>query len=374
MWHNVVMPNQSTHHHDSQVAELEHERLTSLINSMADGVLATDQKGAIVIANGAAHNILDVNISLIGKPIHDVMTLVDKNNKKIDLKKHVLSTTTQSTSRDWILKYSDDDQINLYISIAPVRVGFGKKGERGYVLLLRDITKEKSLEEERDEFISVISHELRTPVAITEGNIGNIEFLLKKSGVQDSSIFKALSQSHSQITFLSGLINDLATLARAERGQLNIEYDQINVNKLLQDLSANHNREAEAKSLVLKLQLDPKLELLNSSPLYVNEILQNFLTNAIKYTEEGSITISAESKDNGVIFSVSDTGIGISKSDQEKVFNKFFRSEDYRTRVNSGTGLGLYVTKKLAKLIGAQINFNSKLNEGSTFSLYVPNC
>ena len=115
------------------------------------------------------------------------------------------------------------------------------------------------------------------------------------------------------------------------------------------------------------------LEMLSSSKLYVKEILQNFITNAIKYTEKGSVTIGAHKKKNGVLFEVTDTGIGISKSDQERAFDKFFRSEDFRTRANSGTGLGLYVTMKLTRLIHAELDLHSELNVGSTFSIFVPN-
>jgi signal transduction histidine kinase len=107
--------------------------------------------------------------------------------------------------------------------------------------------------------------------------------------------------------------------------------------------------------------------------LYVREILQNFITNAIKYSEKGSITVGARPQKDGVVFTVSDTGIGISKADQERVFDKFFRSEDFRTRSNSGTGLGLYVTMKLTRLIHADISLESELNHGSTFSIFIPN-
>jgi len=110
-----------------------------------------------------------------------------------------------------------------------------------------------------------------------------------------------------------------------------------------------------------------------SSKLYVREVLQNFITNAIKYTETGSVAITAAPAKNGVVFSVTDTGIGISKGDQEKVFDKFFRSEDYRTRQTNGTGLGLYVTMKLARILHAEIDLRSKLNKGSTFSIFIPN-
>ncbi|MEO8785370.1 MAG: ATP-binding protein, partial [Candidatus Saccharimonadales bacterium] len=131
--------------------------------------------------------------------------------------------------------------------------------------------------------------------------------------------------------------------------------------------------QAAQKSLELKIDLDSRLELLQSSRLYVREILQNFITNAIKYTEKGSVTIGARAAQGGVEFFVSDTGIGISKADKERIFDKFFRSEDFRTRQNSGTGLGLYVTLKLARLIHADMSVDSQLNTGSVFKIMIPN-
>ncbi len=356
-----------------QNAELERERLTSLINSMADGVIATDERAKIVLYNGAALNILDVNGSMTNRPIKDVLHLVDKNNQPIDAHHLVLQSKTSTASRDMKLTYPDGSSINLYTSIAPVKLGYGQAGMRGYVILLRDITREKSLEEERDEFISVVSHELRTPIAIAEGNLGNAEFIYEKSGINNPAIASALKQAHDQINFLSGMINDLATLSRAERGKLNVETENINAHELLNDLYSNYSPQAEQKGLELILDKHPSLEMLKSSKLYVREILQNFITNAIKYTEKGNVTIGAHPKADGIEFYVEDTGIGISKSDQEKVFDKFFRSEDYRTRANNGTGLGLYVTMKLARLIHAEVDIESELNKGSTFRIFIPN-
>lgn len=354
-------------------AELERERLTSLINSMADGVIATDENTKIILYNGEALNLLDLNSSMVGQKLADALKIIDRNNQPIDVQRMVLSTKTQFTNRDWRLSYPDGGTINLYISIAPVKLGYGHEGMRGYVILLRDITREKSLEEERDEFISVVSHELRTPIAIAEGNISNSQYIFDKSGLNNDQIKDALKQAHDQINFLSGMINDLATLSRAERGKLTVEVEAINAHELIKDLVNNYKPQAEAKKLEIITAIDPALEVLKSSKLYVREILQNFITNAIKYTEQGSVTLFAKARPDGVEFAVSDTGIGISKSDQEKVFDKFFRSEDYRTRQNNGTGLGLYVTMKLARLIHANISMHSELNKGSTFTIFVPN-
>lgn len=364
-----------TEHHadDPASAALERERLLSLINSMADGVIATDERGQIVLYNGAALNILDVNTSLENKKLNDVSEIIDMNNQTVDITKFVTAVKTQITNRDMKIKYPDGSISNLYISVAPVRLGFGKKGNKGFVVLLRDITREKSLEEERDEFISVVSHELRTPIAIAEGNIGNAEFIAEKAGNNNGPIKQALKVAHEQVIFLSGMINDLATLSRAERGALKVEVEAINTHDLIEDLAKTYGPDAEKKGLKLKTDLDPHLELLSSSKLYVREVLQNFITNSIKYTETGSVTIGAKPQEGGVMFEVTDTGIGISKGDQERVFDKFFRSEDYRTRANNGTGLGLYVTMKLARMIHADINLESELNKGSTFSIFIPN-
>jgi PAS domain S-box-containing protein len=337
-------------------AKLEHERLTSLINNMADGVIAVDEHVRVKVYNGAALNILDSNSTIMDKSLGRFMDVIDKNNQQIDIVELIRAAKTSTFYTDMRLKYTDGSTINLYLNIAPVHLGYGREGERGFVLILRDITREKSLEEERDEFISVVSHELRTPIAIAEGNISNAQFTVDKNGDIDQ-VKQALKEAHNQVLFLADMINDLSTLSRAERGKLVMDIIPINVYELVTELDHNYGPQAEAKGLKLVTEIDP----------------QNFITNSIKYTEKGSVTLAAHNKQGGVQFAVSDTGIGISKPDVEKIFDKFFRSEDYRTRSTNGTGLGLYVTMKLARLLHAEINVTSKLNHGSTFTVFVPN-
>ena len=369
MCHTMLMPK--TDAPATQTAALEHERLTSLIGSMADGVIALDDQVKVVMYNGAALNILDLNGSIKGRSLRRVLQPYDKNGQHVNIDAMVRDTVIPTSSRDLVLHYGDGSQANLYLSIAPVRLGYGATGDRGYVLLLRDITREKSLEEERDEFISVVSHELRTPIAITEGNVSNAQFIAEQTG-DIKQIKAALQAAHEQVLFLASLVNDLSTLSRAERGKLTVEIEPINAHQLATDLAESYRAEAGAKGLKLLTDLNPHLETLHSSKLYVREILQNFVTNAIKYTEKGSVTIGARRHQKGILFTIRDSGIGISKSDQEKIFDKFFRSEDYRTRATNGTGLGLYVTNKLARLLHADISVTSELNHGSTFSIFIP--
>lgn len=348
-------------------------RLTSLINSMADGVIALDRLANVVMYNGAALNILDVNGSIDGKLLDKVLKVIDKNNQPVNILEYVRAIKIPTTDESLRLNYADGSTINLFLSVSPVVQGYASgHRQNGYVIVLRDITRQKSLEEERDEFISVVSHELRTPIAIAEGNISNAQFVAEKTG-DINQIKKALHDAHEQVLFLADMINDLATLSRAERGKLAVEVETINIPDFVSELQTSYEKDADKRGLTLRTTVDPKVTTLASTSLYVREILQNFITNALKYTEHGSVTVAAKPGDNGITFTVTDTGIGISKSDQEKVFDKFFRAEDYRTRKANGTGLGLYVTLKLAKLIHADISLTSELNHGSTFTVFVPN-
>jgi PAS domain S-box-containing protein len=236
--------------------QLEHQRLTSLINSMADAVLAVDEDIKIVLYNAAALEIFDVNNIETGTSLSELFKPIDKDNQPSDIITMVRDVTVPITSRDLRLKYEDGSISNLYLSIAPVHLGYGQSGKRGYVLLLRDITREKSLEEERDEFISVVSHELRTPITITEGNISNAQLIVERSG-DPAAVKKALDEAHKQVLFLANMVNDLATLSRAERGKLEFDVEAIEVPDLIRELVSNYSQSADTKGLKLLSEVDP---------------------------------------------------------------------------------------------------------------------
>ncbi len=353
-------------------AHMERQRLNSLINSMGDGVVSTDEKGVIKLYNAAALNILDTNTTLDEKNIADVMSVIDQSAKVVDMIAEVAEKSINIVSTDHLLVYPNGEKINLYLNISPIKLSFEQNTERGFIISFRDITHEKSLEEERNEFISVVSHELRTPIAITEANISNAQFIAEK-GDNLPAIKTSLEAAHKQALFLANMINDLSTLSRAERGKLDMKTEQIDPREVMKSLEEDYTKDATAKGLELFTDIDDTTPvMITSNRLYIREILQNFITNSIKYTKEGSVTVLLKGRDGGIEFTVRDTGIGISKSDQKRVFDKFFRSEDFRTRESSGTGLGLYVTRKLMKLIRAEAGLKSKLNEGSTFTVFIP--
>ena len=166
---------------------------------------------------------------------------------------------------------------------------------------------------------------------------------------------------------LSNMINDLGTLSRAEQG-VGDSPEEINLKELAEAMYKNFEPSASKKGLRFNIDAGTRLGTLTTSRLYLEEALQNFITNAIKYTSEGSVTLRLSRRGSDIEFAVVDTGIGISKTDLKRVFEKFYRSEDYRTRETSGTGLGLYVVTKLMHKLGTRVEVTSRLNHGSIFS------
>ena len=174
-------------------------------------------------------------------------------------------------------------------------------------------------------------------------------------------------------TFYSTTSEPMAAMKYVEKlSSLADNAEDIDIKELANRLHDKYSESAKAKDLHLDLDLSAKLGKVHVSRLYLEEMLQNFITNSIKYTKKGGVKIIVKQSDGEVTFSIKDTGIGISKSDQAKIFHKFYRSEDYRTRETSGTGLGLYVAAKLAHKLGTKIDVTSRLNFGSTFSFTLP--
>lgn len=353
---------------------LQRDRVLTIVNNLADAVLSTDQHGIIRVYNAAMLNLLDTNESPNGHHIDKTITLHTAEGEVLTLGNY-LKNLKSTTVRDDLQFDIEGETIRIELTASPIHGTYShaQKAARndGYVLILRDITKTKSLEEERDEFISVVSHELRTPITVAEGTISNVQLMLGRPDTAKSILKGAIDTAHEQVIFLAKMVNDLSTLSRAERGVAD-EAELINVRTLATDLYNEYAPQARKKKLTLDLDIAGHLGHVTASPLYLKELLQNFITNAIKYTKEGTITLHIERSGDQLAFTVKDTGIGISKTDQVKVFNKFYRSEDYRTRETGGTGLGLYVAAKLAKKLGTQIELKSRLNHGSAFSFTLP--
>ena len=345
----------------------EHEKVLAIINSIKEAIVSIDIKGNIELYNSAALDFFDTNASLIGKNINNILKLTTLDGKTFNLKK-ILVKNKSLFSRNDLSFNLGEEKIRVEIELVAVSDVFLTKErlkDKKYILMIRDITKQKTLDEERDEFISVVSHELRTPVTIAEGAISNLSLAIEKD-MPKQVLSKNADITHEQVKFLATMINDLSTLSRAERG-VGDKFVELNIKDLGQKILEKYHKNADDKGLNLELVMDNNLPSIKTSELYLEELLQNLITNALKYTKEGEIKISITNNEKNIRFMVEDTGIGISKSDQKKIFDKFYRSEDYRTRETGGTGLGLYVSSKLADKLDTKIELSSKLNHGSKF-------
>jgi signal transduction histidine kinase len=243
-----------------------------------------------------------------------------------------------------------------------------------YALDNHSDSEDKTVAEEREEFIAVASHELRTPLAIAESDVST---LLSPSYLpQNEESVSMLNGALRSLTQLSHIISDLTNLSQIEDEKFDIELEPLNPVALLQEFDADYKEQAKAKGINLSVGIVDTVESTSilTSRYVVQEILTIFISNAIKFTDSGSVTLALVPSSNkgGITFSVKDTGIGISQSDQKKIFEKFFQSEHYSQRVHGGTGLGLYIAKRLATRITANIWFDSELGRGSTFYLWVP--
>lgn len=353
-------------------AELQQDRLQTVVNNLADAIISLDESGRIMLYNAATLNLLDTNAAIENEYIDDVFQFHTNDNERVKLSQE-LKSIKAATVRDDLHTSISDEVTRLELTISPIRTAYDTNVLRrnaGWIVIIRDVTAAKSLEEERDEFIGVVSHELRTPITVAEGTLSNVQLLMER-GANKAKLRPAVDMAHEQIVFLAKMVNDLSTLSRAERGVGN-EPEPIDVDELIHSLYSEYAPQAEAKKLHLNLHLPAKLGTIHASRLYLKELLQNFITNAIKYTHEGTIAIEAKVTKSHMTISVADSGIGISKADQKRIFDKFYRAEDYRTRETNGTGLGLYVAVKLAKKLGGHITMKSRLNHGSTFSINLP--
>ncbi|MBM44453.1 MAG: histidine kinase [Phycisphaerae bacterium] len=223
----------------------------------------------------------------------------------------------------------------------------------------------------KTEFLANVSHELRTPL---NSIIGFAELLLTDSGQdEDPKRARHLSNILASGRSLLELINDLLDMAKIEAGRMEVNLEPISIEDLLEGLAGIMTPQASAKSIELDCQVEDELPQLETDPGKLQQILYNFLSNAIKFTpEHGHVTIQAESAGEHVLLSVSDTGPGIAPDMQDLIFEKFRQADASHTREFTGTGLGLAICRELAELLQCELAVESMPGRGSTFSVTIP--
>jgi two-component system sensor histidine kinase VicK len=363
---------------------LRDEKLKSslILSAIEDGVVLIDNNKNVQSFNRGAVNIT-------GWSVDEALTLnCDAIFKLVDAKNNPYPDGTSPFDRIFkenvtihdnnaILVTRSDKSIALQLSVSPLLDEHNKA--TAAVAIFRDVSQQRAEEQQRAEFISTASHEMRTPVAAIEGYLALA--LNDKVSTIDSRTRGYLEKAHTSTQHLGQLFQDLLTSAKAEDGRLSSHPVAIEMSSYLEKLSEDLRFAAEKKKLFSEFILGAS-DVIDASaganvikPLYyvyadpdrLREVITNLFDNACKYTESGKVTIGLTGNDSVVQFYIKDTGAGIPAEDISHLFQKFYRVDNSATRTIGGTGLGLFICRKIIELYGGHIWAESELGKGSTF-------
>lgn len=351
-----------------------------VINAIDDGVLAISKDGNIELINPSAQQIIGWDQGdALGLNWKSVLKLVTSDGKDVeDLENPIAQSLSknQPTHNDKLfLLTSSEKRILVSIVSSPV----GTDGE-GIIVVFRDITKEKAEEREQAEFISTASHEMRTPVASIEGYLGLA--LNPATAHIDEKARDFITKAHESAQHLGRLFQDLLDISKVEDGRMKNNPKIINVNEFLKDIFDGLATKASEKQLnyifmpdIVGESKEKSLQPIfyaNIDPDHFREVVSNLIENAIKYTPSGEVVVNITGDDKQISISVKDSGIGIPAEDIPHLFQKFYRVDNSDTREIGGTGLGLYLSRRLAEAMSGNLRVESKYKEGSTFYLEIP--
>jgi len=352
----------------------------ALLSNIGDGVIAVDEAGKISFINNAAEHMLMIKAKdVVNKLYAEVLTVQDEKgettsqfydrfNKALSLGE---KSTVDLSSKTEVIPYyvrSDGTKFPVAATVTPVVLA-GKI--IGAVDVFRDITIEKEIDKSKSEFVSLASHQLRTPLSAVKWYS---EILLKqKLGKLTSKQKKYLNEINRGNERLISLVNTMLNLSRLEAGKLKINPSDVDVKKLFQDIIKEQKQDIQEKKQKMVCECQDGLPLLKTDLDLLRTVLQNLVSNAIKYSNKGGdIVCKTEKTGNNILMQVKDSGIGIPKEQQSKIFGKLFRASNAFAQDARGNGLGLYTAKKIIERMGGKIWFKSKEGEGTTFSIEMP--
>ncbi len=355
---------------DNQLHRLA--EIDAIFASIGEGLIVTNDIGKVTRVNKIALDIFGIKKSeIINKRFTDSIIAYYENGLPVS----VIDTpivkaflTGKVINQKTIYKKKDGTKIPVQTTISPLML----RGKPiGSVQLFRDISSEIQMDKMKSDFISVASHQLRTPLSSVNIYAGMLKEGLAGEINDQQRIF--IGTILTSVRRMNELIDTLLNITKIEAGGIKVSPEKTNLNNLLQEIISEIIPSTDNKKLKLTMDVDNDLKDIKTDGLLVKEVILNLLTNAIKYTpEKGSITISLKSDSNNVIFSIKDTGYGIPDHLQEHIFTKFFRADNILVHDVSGTGLGLYLTKVITDNLNGDLWFESIENKGSTFYLSLP--
>ncbi len=348
----------------------EKSRMRVLINLLANGVMVADAEKKVVLANPAFMKIMGFQgDDIIGRPI----TVLIKNEQLQQMIESALSMTedvlTELTEELDIGEDGEDKKAIYVVKCRPFRDRVGRN--LGTITVLSDITYLKDINQRKSDFVSMVAHEIRSPMNSVMAQIKVIQDGLAGDVTQKQS--EILGRASEKINGLVSLSSELLNMASREAGLIALERTECDMTEVLKDQVDFHQPKAHANGIQLKLDPLPDLPPVLANKQNMEEVLSNLIANAINYTPgEGKITVSARPEKHHLCISVSDTGLGIAKEELGRIFDRFYRVKNEKTRYIIGTGLGLPIVKSIVEAHDGMIRVESKPDHGSTFYVYIP--
>lgn len=342
-----------------EASESERHRLDSVLVHMSDGVMATDRRGRIVIANEMAQMLLNqTSEDMIGCSILDVLHLRDEYTLRQLLEKPL----------EKILQYGDNGMLKVNFSLIHQESGFVS----GLVCVIHDVTEQEKNEQERRDFVSNVSHELRTPLTSMRSYLE----ALSDGAWQDPEVApQFLKVTQEETDRMIRMISDLLSLSRIDSGRSPLQLELINLNEMLDFILNRFDMviQSEKRAYTIKREFTKRQLWVEIDKDKMMQVFDNIINNAMKYSPDGgSITVKLQETHSNVIVSVSDEGIGIPKKDLNRIFDRFYRVDKARSRAMGGTGLGLAISKEVVEQHGGNIWAESIEGKGSTFYISLP--
>lgn len=346
-------------------------RTAAMLNSLGEGLIVTDEQGKISMVNDYALTALGhTHDNLIGTWFPKTVISVDQYSRPLPtLVRPIIKalTTGHSISEYSYYLKSDGTLLPVLITVSPIIV---QGVPSGAIEVFRDLTKERQLDVAKEEFVSLASHQLRTPATgvksilsmLAAGDFGPL------NDMQQKFVEKAMHTNDRQLQ----LIEDLLNVALVDSGKLELDLDYFDLAALVREIAADHAEAIAGRQQNLIVHV-PDSALLLIDVAKMTMVIDNLISNASKYTTAGgNITITLEQHKNVAICSVKDQGVGIQEADIPRIFTKFTRLPNELSATVGGTGLGLFLAKNIIELHGGSIAVNSKLGEGSTFIIKLP--
>lgn len=367
------------------------EQSAILIQSIADAVIVTSNDGKISLMNPAAADMTEWPVNeATGIDVQLVVKLAQENGQEMKAAENpftVVAGRKENTAQTLQLTGRNGKKRIISLLVSPVIVPGGELA--GAVTVMRDVSEAHAAEQQRGEFISTASHEMRTPVAAIEGYLALA--LNDKVSTVDSRARSFLEKAHASTQHLGKLFQDLLTSAKAEDGRLSNHPSVVELGSFLEQLVEDFRFAAQKKGLLTdfvigasdgaidatskgagSIKMVKPLFYVQADPERLREVITNLFDNAIKYTDQGKISIGLTGDTELVQFYIHDTGAGIPPEDIPHLFQKFYRVDNSATRVIGGTGLGLFICRKIIELYDGRIWVESELGKGSTFFINLP--